>query len=107
MRLNRRRKELNLMTSTQAAFCWFIGMDGAFLTVIAVRLCLISLPSLCRSAYFLSYALAITLLAIVAIWDIAHPHEQFPYTVRMWITVPLMLLGTFGLAHHVWNAGKK
>lgn len=96
------------MTQAQAAFCWFIGMDGAFLIVIAARLCLISLPSLCRSAYFLSYALAITLLAIVAIWDVAHPNEQFPYMVRMWFTLPLMLLGTIALAPHLWRApGKK
>lgn len=46
-----------------------------------------------KMAYALSYTLMLVLIVVVAIWDQGHPGEQFPLVVRMWFTVPAILLG--------------
>ncbi len=103
----------------QLLLAWLIGVDGGCLAAVALWVALYHVlhprpegfsalagPAT-RAAYATSYMLAVILLTIVAIWDSVHPEEQFPYGIRMWFTLPVLVLGNYALFSRVWKRNPK
>jgi hypothetical protein len=110
------------MTIGEKVLSWIIGMDGAFISAVALWIALQHLrfpppvaatvsgyptdalrSSWQKAMYSLSYTLAVILLVVVAIWDVAHPMRQFPYAVRMAFTLPVLALGTISVFNRLWR----